>query len=410
MHLEARQCNTSLGISITVLLLLLAYFGIHDPNGRASRSLSTRPARQLQNSLNWRTRMHRRPRCRWTAWHDARFAPLRNANRRVMIALLLHQNGDLISTLAQELPVVLEWVGVQNVYLSIFESGSSDGTVEYLRSLSQILDAIGVQHQIITHGEARQEIVEGPRRIAVLAAARNTALRPLYTGKAAAALGSGPDEVFFMNDIFFCAPDLLEMLLQYRRQGMHQACATDWGSHRLYDRWVLRTISGRGWWRLGDPTKEVFEPLLDDPVDRRRWDRHLPLQVFSCWNGASIIHASAFLPPHNIRFRQSKADWEDESGNVPSNLTVKASECFLSSVDLWKMGFKRIAIIPKASVAYTVDHYDAFRKDDESFAPKADDEVFEWVGNWQEAPPEYVVNQDYGRWGPPERWGPWDEQ
>lgn len=195
----------------------------------------------------------------------------------------------------------------------------------------------------------------------VLAAARNAALAPFYTGQVAAALGGEPDEVFFLNDIFFCAADLLEMLLQYRQQGMHQACSTDW-ENGVYDRWVLRAISGRGWWRqddlleyFGTPDdhpKTLPVPLLDEEVDRRRWERHLPLQVFSCWNGATVINAKAFLPPHNMRFRQSRADWEDESKGLPLNATSKASECFLSSVDLWKMGFNRIAIIPKARYTF----------------------------------------------------------
>lgn len=54
------------------------------------------------------------------------------------------------------------------------------------------------------------------------------------------------------------------------------------------------------------------------------------------------------------------------------------------------------------SVAYDIEHYDMFRKDSESFAPNDDDEVFEWIGNWQETPPKEVVYQDYGRWRPSE--------
>ena len=54
------------------------------------------------------------------------------------------------------------------------------------------------------------------------------------------------------------------------------------------------------------------------------------------------------------------------------------------------------------SVAYRFKHYVESRKDSESFAPKGDDEVFEWISNWKETPPEEVINQDYTLWHLPE--------
>ncbi|VDC05222.1 unnamed protein product, partial [Peniophora sp. CBMAI 1063] len=266
-----------------------------------------------------------------------------------------------MSTIAQELPVVLEWIGVKNVFITIYEDGSSDGTQEYLGDLGRLFDALGVAHHIVSYGDSRHDNKEDNRRIAVLAAARNAALSPLFTGQAAFALGGDPHEIFFVNDIFFCAPDLLEVLLQYRQQGMHQACATDWDPGEIiYDRWILRAMSGRNFYRTNDlidwfdwfygpkeHPKTAPGTLQDDEAERRRWEKHLPLQVFSCWNGATVIDAKAFLPPHSLRFRQSKSDLEDEKSGIVRNVTQKASECYLSSVDLWKMGFNRIAMVPK---------------------------------------------------------------
>ncbi|VDB88503.1 unnamed protein product, partial [Peniophora sp. CBMAI 1063] len=258
----------------------------------------------------------------------------------------LHQNRELMSTIAQELPVVLEWIGVKNVFITIYEDGSSDGTQEYLGDLGRLFDALGVAHQIVSYGDSRHANKEGNRRIAVLAAARNAALSPLFTGQATLALGGEPHEIFFVNDIFFCAPDLLEVLLQYRQQGMHQACATDWDPGEIiYDRWILRAMSGRNFYRTNDlidwfdwfygpkeHPKTAPGTLQDDEAERRRWEKHLPLQVFSCWNGATVIDAKAFLPPHSLRFRQSKSDLEDEKSGIVRNVTQKASECYLSSV------------------------------------------------------------------------------
>ena len=60
--------------------------------------------------------------------------------------------------------------------------------------VGRILDAIGVENRIITYGDTRHDNTEWTRRILVLAALRNTALTPFYTGQVAGALGGEPDD------------------------------------------------------------------------------------------------------------------------------------------------------------------------------------------------------------------------
>ena len=87
---------------------------------------------------------------------------------------------------------------------------------------------------------------ENGHRIEVLARARNAALEPLYSGEAAKHVpGKTFKDVLFMNDIHFCAVDILEVIYQKRMQGANQACAMDWGGRVVYDRWVIRTMGGR---------------------------------------------------------------------------------------------------------------------------------------------------------------------
>ena len=101
--------------------------------GRASRPLSVYAATRIQNQLNTKAKMWPRPTCEWTPWHQERYAPLKNTNRRVVFTMLLHDSNHLVSAWAQELPVVMEWLGVQNIFVSVYESGSGDRTAEYLR-------------------------------------------------------------------------------------------------------------------------------------------------------------------------------------------------------------------------------------------------------------------------------------
>ena len=99
-------------------------------------------------------------------------------------------------------------------------------------------------------------------------------------------------------------------------------------------------------WTQGSEKPEPPLPDPEDAMDRDRFVENLPLQVFSCWNGATVFDASAFLPPHNIRFRTALNDL-DEQGK-PKKATEKASECFLSSVDMWKEGLGKILLVPKS--------------------------------------------------------------
>lgn len=53
------------------------------------------------------------------------------------------------------------------------------------------------------------------------------------------------DTVLFLNDVFHCHEDVLELLLEKKRNGATQACGLDFGPRgMIYDRWVLRTMRG----------------------------------------------------------------------------------------------------------------------------------------------------------------------
>ncbi|KAF8524907.1 hypothetical protein BU17DRAFT_63077 [Hysterangium stoloniferum] len=137
----------------------------------------------------------------------------------------------------------------------------------------------------------------------------------------------------------------------------------------------------------------------------------MPMQVFSCWNGAVAIKAQAFvssassLPP--ARFRTAKSDI--------SEITDIASETFLLSVDLWKRGMGRILLVPMASVAYDLPQYQRVRQDGGRTVPhpvsiEPPSSVYKnTTVRWQSTPPPAIVYHDYAWWYKEERWGAWDE-
>ena len=117
-----------------------------------------------------------------------------------------------------------------------------------------MLGALGTPHKVVSGGQ--NEIPHGSgNRIELLANVRNKALEPLYSGAAASEMlertngDSSTHDVFsellFLNDITFCAADILEVILQKQLQGANQACSVDYMEPVIYDRWVLRDIEGR---------------------------------------------------------------------------------------------------------------------------------------------------------------------
>jgi len=90
--------------------------------------------------------------------------------------------------------------------------------------------------------------------------------------------------------------------------------------------------------------------LVHAPHEQARLFANLPIQVFSCWNGATVFDADAFAGPDGIRFRMSHAELDDEGR--PLAVSDMASESFLSSVDMWKHGRGRIMVVPKVRCAH----------------------------------------------------------
>ncbi|VDB88227.1 unnamed protein product [Peniophora sp. CBMAI 1063] len=357
-----------------------------------------------------------RPVCPLQDWHEARYAPLHNS-KNVFIAANLYNSQDVLPTFFQELPTVIQHLGAERVFVSIYESNSKDRTPEMLQMLEGVLFALGVPHTIVYANE--DERPPGTR-IEILAGVRNQALRPLYNGEAAQFMPGGQfDELLFMNDIAFCAADMLELLLEKREQGANQACTVDYMEAVIYDRWVLRDIHGNPFYRWEDvswfyrflpaPFLAPFSPPLpDDPAAAKRFGQNLPVQVFSCWNGAVAMDADVFAAkePEGIRFRVAANSEEGGLDGAGKEVVAsdRASECFLVSVDMWKAGRGRVMIVPKASVSYDTKHYHTYRKD---YVRPADDAPgIDWVSD----PPAKVAMQDFGFWKGPERWAPWDEQ
>ena len=109
-----------------------------------------------------------------------------------------------------------EKLGTENVFISIYESGSWDNSKELLRELIRVLESRGVQHRIILDETTHQDEIDRPpapegwlqtprgrtelRRIPYLSKLRNKVLEPLAEFAAA---NRTFDKILFLNDVSF---------------------------------------------------------------------------------------------------------------------------------------------------------------------------------------------------------------
>ncbi|KAG8746448.1 hypothetical protein FRC10_004887 [Ceratobasidium sp. 414] len=348
------------------------------------------------------------PSCKLPASDKKRYSDLQSGGR-VFVAINLLQNEDLMPTLVRQLLALLEELGPERVFVSIYENASMDLTVMHLRLLCKVLDAVGTPYRVIARGLVEPQQKEHGHRISRLAYLRNTVLEPLFfTQNSTSATQSDPFEtVVFLNDVFFCHGDVLELLLQKKRNHASQACGLDFGPRGLvYDRWVLRTMRGTTFYRqkelvdfFGPPDDIELKPrpkILpeeDDERDRAALETGDSFQVFSCWNGVTAFTASVFAPPTSLRFRTARNDPDNKDG-----ASDKASECYLSSVDLWKAGLGRVMVVPRARVAYTLDMYNTDRGSSTYNTAVGSPPLIEWLPT----PPPEVIVHDFGLWFAPE--------
>jgi alpha-1,3-mannosyltransferase len=182
--------------------------------------------------------------CDITPTLQTRYRALRP--QKYLLAIALHQSEPILKNMMEQLLVVIEVLKPENVFVSIYEGGSTDASSEFLEEFKTILDQESILNSILT----KEEIVDWSRvhRISKMAEIRNKVLQPLYDSIHLyhTAKTKKFDRVLFLNDVVFCAADILELLLQHEKQSSDFTCPLDFMNlyHHMsfYDVWVGRTM------------------------------------------------------------------------------------------------------------------------------------------------------------------------
>jgi alpha-1,3-mannosyltransferase len=145
---------------------------------------------------------------------------------KYFFAINLYNSFDVIPDIFATLFRTASILGYQNVFVSIYENGSSDQTKALLRIFDALARTVGLRIIIRTSMRTRGQF---NHRIEYLAEVRNAAMVPLHE------LRDNENEVFdsivFMNDILPCVDDLLELIWQSRKQNAGITCAADYMYH-----------------------------------------------------------------------------------------------------------------------------------------------------------------------------------
>ncbi|TFK23833.1 hypothetical protein FA15DRAFT_620245 [Coprinopsis marcescibilis] len=289
--------------------------------------------------------------------HNTPIPTLAKTNGPYYIAANLYNSAGLLPSWTKEMTLLINHLGHEEVFVSIFESNSNDGTKSLLKNFEEALNKSAIPNKVVLkEGVKVRWGLNDPGRIRYLAGVRNEVLEPLRSMESE---GKTFSKVIFFNDIYFDWRSIVH-LINTNNGDYDQACALDFDGVGMYDTWVLRDACGR-------KAKEVwpyFASNANHAVDRIRNEE--PIEVGTCWNGVAAFDAQWFMSNSTLA-SSLESNSNAESTNKPS-LPLKfrddpdctSSECYLLGLDMhrWRKPERpKIYVNPRVSVAYNPLNY-----------------------------------------------------
>ncbi|KAK2746071.1 hypothetical protein FQN57_003411 [Myotisia sp. PD_48] len=268
-------------------------------------------------------------------------------NEKVFIATsIFDPDGKLAyGQWSQNLFDLIDLLGPENTFLSIYENDSGDQTItalDYIKKHTACnhslvydphLDTTDLQHITLEDGSTRV------KRIAYLAEARNRALRPLDTP-----METKFDKLLYVNDVYFKPIDAIQLLFSTNvdKDGIAQyraACAVDFiNPFKFYDNFASRDLEG---YSMGLP---FFPWFTNSGAAESRKDvlkQKDAVRVRSCWGGMIAFDARFFQATSDQVISSSNNNTTDFSQQrkpvrfrAEPEIYWDASECCLVNADI----------------------------------------------------------------------------
>ncbi|KAL0939263.1 polysaccharide export protein [Colletotrichum truncatum] len=307
---------------------------------------------------------------------------------------------------------LVDALGRENVFVSVYESGSWDDSKKWLAELDDELWKRGVRRNVVlderTHqqeveevpaeGEEREGWIVTPRgkkemrRIPFLAKLRNLTLKDLW---ALSEKGESFDKILFLNDVVFTTEDVLA-LLDTNRGLYAAACSLDFSQPPYYyDTFALRDTAGQAhlmqtWPYFRSQASRDALMAYSDAVPVR-----------SCWNGIVAMPAAPFLAPESKRLKFRAAP-----DSLAEKKHLEASECCLIHIDNPLSEPLGVFLNPRVRVAYDGAAYEATHPADPS-----DSWLSVWrivVGVWESRLRRWFSTDGVKEWVVKKRVGDWE--
>ena len=272
-------------------------------------------------------------------------------NTTFYIAAMISDMEIMISDYINQMKKLINYLGQQNVVISIIENGDSkDQTRKYLRKFQQYLNKKKViNHFLLKHeiDDPRKKIFPfskySPLRIQFYAQLRNRCFDFLYQ---LPNIDFYNTKIIYFNDIIFEYEDIIN-LLSTNNEEYDAVCALDF-SDVFYDRWVSIDLDGNS-------LKRHF-PFFINKHAQDLIVNHKPVRVFSCWNGVIAFSAAPFKD-RRIQFRY-KTNNRTSKYRINNDQKVDyESECTYFHIDLFNLGYTKKLINPDVRVTYNYNYY-----------------------------------------------------
>ena len=290
-------------------------------------------------------------------------------NTTFYITAMIANMEKSINIYINEMKKLINYLGEENIIVSIVENGDSkDKTAYYLNEFQDYLNQKNIRNNfLLIH------VIKEPRKnetnetnitsieeeLNDLNQAMNETQFQIFThlrieyfaklrNKCFDLLYEIPDidynntKIIYFNDIMFEYEDIIN-LLSTNNEDYDAVCGLDFDDH-FYDTWVSIDLNGNGL-RHGFPyfiNKEAQDLVIN----------HKPVRVFSCWNGVIVFNALP-LKDKKIQFR-SEIDYNRTvkySINTDQQFSYE-SECTYFHIDLYELGFTKKFINPEVRFAY----------------------------------------------------------
>ncbi|OMJ13508.1 Alpha-1,3-mannosyltransferase CMT1 [Smittium culicis] len=257
--------------------------------------------------------------------------------RKYFFSMNFYNNEDIIPFIIEELMLLFKFLGPENIFLSVYENGSTDNTKKLLYLFRSVLNDYGLRHRIIIAKAKKPKWYDDIRYHSKI---RNKALEPL---KSEEELGNVYDKIVFMDSVLFCHTDILEILYQSDYQGSDLTSPYDYlmtdkpQEIEFRGAVIARDLDGHNFTLIEKGGKNHGPSEI-------RFNEWVPTQVQCTWGGVAVVNAKPFYGETPIRFREPNI----ENGDCPD------SELNLLCTDLWKNGFGRAIIVPRILLPYSL--------------------------------------------------------